>query len=107
MRDIYKLSLLPILFERLRFDPEQAQAQALTALNWLAATPGRGWAQPVRRFAQSQFASAYQARSQRLSQTLWGLTFANPVGLAAGFDKDGRAAAAWGSWVLGLPNWAP
>jgi dihydroorotate dehydrogenase len=25
-----------------------------------------------------------------LRQTLWGLDFANPIGLAAGFDKDGR-----------------
>ncbi|MEQ8370558.1 MAG: dihydroorotate dehydrogenase (quinone), partial [Alphaproteobacteria bacterium] len=29
----------------------------------------------------------------RLRQSLWGLDFANPVGLAAGFDKDGRAMA--------------
>ena len=27
---------------------------------------------------------------ERLTQELWGLTFANPVGLAAGFDKDGE-----------------
>ena len=26
-----------------------------------------------------------------LSQTLWGLKFGNPVGLAAGYDKDGDA----------------
>ena len=26
----------------------------------------------------------------RLAQTLWGLTFRNPVGMAAGFDKDAR-----------------
>jgi dihydroorotate dehydrogenase len=26
----------------------------------------------------------------RLKQTLWGLTFGNPVGMAAGFDKDAR-----------------
>jgi dihydroorotate dehydrogenase len=29
----------------------------------------------------------------RLAQTLWGLAFRNPVGMAAGFDKDARVAA--------------
>ena len=29
----------------------------------------------------------------RLKQTLWGLTFRNPIGLAAGFDKDARVFA--------------
>src|SRR4028118_609977 len=27
---------------------------------------------------------------KRLERTLWGITFPNPVGLAAGFDKDAR-----------------
>ena len=30
-----------------------------------------------------------------LSRTLWGLTFPNPIGVAAGFDKDGLATLAW------------
>lgn len=29
----------------------------------------------------------------RLAQTVWGLTFRNPVGMAAGFDKDARVIA--------------
>ena len=29
----------------------------------------------------------------RLAQTVWGLTFRNPVGMAAGFDKDARVFA--------------
>ncbi len=32
--------------------------------------------------------------SERLGSTVFGLGFSNPVGLAAGFDKDGRAPAA-------------
>ena len=35
-----------------------------------------------------------------LHQNLWGLEFLNPVGLAAGFDKNGEAPNAWG--VLGF-----
>jgi dihydroorotate dehydrogenase len=34
----------------------------------------------------------------RLATSLWGLAFANPLGMAAGFDKDARVAAA----VLGM-----
>jgi len=30
----------------------------------------------------------------RLRQTLWGLEFASPIGLAAGFDKDAEAVDA-------------
>jgi dihydroorotate dehydrogenase len=36
-----------------------------------------------------------QVHDPRLSQSLWGITFSNPMGLAAGFDKDGVAAQAW------------
>lgn len=37
-----------------------------------------------------------------LAQQLLGLTFANPVGLAAGFDKDARVAAAVEGWGFGF-----
>jgi dihydroorotate dehydrogenase len=37
-----------------------------------------------------------------LRTTLWGVTFSNPVGLAAGLDKDGRAAAAWNALGFGF-----
>lgn len=38
---------------------------------------------------------AFHYADPRLSQTLWGLDFPNPLGLAAGCDKDGEAAAVW------------
>lgn len=34
--------------------------------------------------------SLYSYQSVRLAQSFWGLTFRNPIGLAAGFDKNGR-----------------
>ncbi|MEM9948038.1 MAG: quinone-dependent dihydroorotate dehydrogenase, partial [Cyanobacteria bacterium P01_D01_bin.36] len=49
--------------------------------------------------AQAAMANAFKAKSKpaspSLSQSLWGLSFDNPLGLAAGFDKDGTAARAW------------
>lgn len=32
----------------------------------------------------------YNYQSAKLSQQIWGLTFRNPIGLAAGFDKNGQ-----------------
>jgi len=32
----------------------------------------------------------YRIHDKRLERTLWGITFPNPVGLGAGFDKDAR-----------------
>ena len=39
---------------------------------------------------------------RRLERTVFGLRFPNPVGLAAGFDKDGVALAAWPSLGFGF-----
>lgn len=36
----------------------------------------------------------YNYQSPRLSQNIWGLTFKNPIGLAAGFDKNGKIPGA-------------
>jgi dihydroorotate dehydrogenase len=38
----------------------------------------------------------------RLEQELWGLRFPNPVGLAAGFDKQAHAVAAWANLGFGF-----
>ena len=40
--------------------------------------------------------------SAALSQQLWGLGFPNPIGLAAGFDKDARAPLAWSGLGFGF-----
>ena len=37
-----------------------------------------------------------------MAQTIWGLDFPNPLGLAAGFDKDGVGAGIWSSLGFGL-----
>src|ERR1700744_6518315 len=59
--------------------------------------------EPVHHFAMKQLSFAYSIPVLRnwmrrrfsvthpsLQRTLWGITFANPVGLAAGFDKDAK-----------------
>ena len=46
--------------------------------------------------------SAKPIADPRLSQTLWGLEFANPVGLAAGFDKNAEVVQAMLSQGFGF-----
>ncbi len=71
---MYRL-IRPLLF---LLPPERSHRLAMGALWLLLRIPALGpW-----------FAARYQVRSPRLQQTLWGIPFANPVGLAAGFDKD-------------------
>ena len=46
--------------------------------------------------------SPVPAHDPRLGCRVMGLAFATPIGLAAGFDKDGRAAGAWGRLGFGF-----
>jgi dihydroorotate dehydrogenase len=71
----------PLLF---RLEPERAHAVAKRGLRAVAALP--------------PLAARWRRRNlvddPRLAQEVFGRRFANPVGLAAGFDKDGEALAA-------------
>lgn len=104
LQDIYKFSWLPLLFRQFKADPETVHQQTLQALAWLGQSPTAApvWSQPARRFAQAWCESSCQVVSPRLSQPLWQQTFTNPLGLAAGFDKDGIAAACWSLMGFGF-----
>lgn len=67
----------PLLFS---IDPERIHGLVSGLLRFATRLPG---GKPLLR-------SIYQVRDHRLEKKLFGLTFANPVGLAAGFDKDAR-----------------
>ena len=47
-------------------------------------------------------AKALQRHDPRLAQTVFGCRFANPVGLAAGFDKNAVAAGIWQAFGFGF-----
>lgn len=57
----------PLLF---MFSPERAHSLAIKALRW------------------GLIGAVEKNNSSRLCQNLWGLNFPNPIGLAAGFDKN-------------------
>ncbi len=73
---MYQL-LKPLLFW---LPPERAHYLTVSLLHFANAIP------PIRHWLSRQFI----VRDQRLERQLWGLHFPNPVGLAAGFDKDGK-----------------
>lgn len=50
----------------------------------------------------SLFRSFYSVKDERLKRKVFGLEFENPVGLAAGFDKDGKAYKAMSAIGFGF-----
>lgn len=62
------------------FAPEKAHYLAMGACRALASVPG----------GKACLKWLFDYRDPRLERTLFGITFPNPVGLAAGFDKDAR-----------------
>jgi len=96
--DIYRLGIRPLLFSGLKADPEWVQQQVMQ----LCAQMERQADRPTLHWVQQQIHRSCHFSDPQLSQKLWGLTFSNPVGLAAGFDKDGVAASVWSSFGFGF-----
>ncbi|MEP0856580.1 quinone-dependent dihydroorotate dehydrogenase [Trichocoleus sp. DQ-U1] len=96
--DIYQLAIRPALFSGLKADPEWLHQQTLHLFSALAGLPSH----PPKSWIVAQLQQSYAKRDARLEQTLWKLKFPNPVGLAAGFDKDGVAAGIWPSLGFGF-----
>ncbi|MEZ6108850.1 MAG: quinone-dependent dihydroorotate dehydrogenase, partial [Pirellulaceae bacterium] len=90
---IYRYILRPLLF---RLDPENAHYFAMGALQWACRMPG----------GPRLLSAMSTARDPRLETEVFGLRFDNPIGLAAGFDKDARwmrelSALGFGSLEVG------
>lgn len=72
---MYKLILKPIFFA---FDPEKIHYFAAGLLKFVLSIPGM----------RALYKSLYVVKDPKLERELFGLKFPNPVGLAAGFDKN-------------------
>ena len=88
-QDLYRRFLGPLLERDDGADAETLSRLALTSLG--QASLRRRW--PLVSGALAAVEEQLRRRDPRLGQTLFGCRFANPVGLAAGFDKNGVAAA--------------
>ncbi|MFB3787245.1 MAG: quinone-dependent dihydroorotate dehydrogenase [bacterium] len=76
---IYQNLARPLFF---RFDPESMHEWVMGCLPW---------ARPVKSLLRSYF----RVDDPRLIQDIWGLRFANPIGLAGGFDKNALLPDFW------------
>ncbi len=62
------------------FDPEKIHHFTFKLIKFALGIPGMKWI----------WRKMYVVENKKLHRNLFGLTFKNPVGLAAGFDKDGK-----------------
>jgi dihydroorotate dehydrogenase len=72
---MYKLLVRPILF---CFDPEKVHYFTFSLVRFVSKIPG----------FPALFKALYEVNDSRLETEVFGLKFKNPVGLAAGFDKN-------------------
>ncbi len=81
---MYRLLIKPLLFS---FNPEKAHYMAMGWLSFFCKIPGGSWL----------LRSMFSYKNTSLEREVFGIRFPNPVGLAAGFDKDAR-------WIDSLEN---
>lgn len=74
---MYKKIIRPLLFS---FDPERIHHFTFACIKYLHLIPGIGWI----------IKKTFQLEHPKLQQEVFGLKFTNPIGLAAGFDKDAK-----------------
>jgi len=103
---LYRRFVGPLLSRDEGADAEQLSQVTLQVL--AQASLRRHW--PLLSTTLEGLGSELQRRDLRLEQTLFGCRFQNPVGLAAGFDKNAVAAGIWhlfgfGFAELGTVTW--
>ncbi|MFD2603760.1 quinone-dependent dihydroorotate dehydrogenase [Flavobacterium suzhouense] len=86
---MYKSLIRPILF---RFDPEKIHHFTFSSIRFLNSIPGM----------PSLLKSMYEVNDPRLEREVFGLKFKNPVGLAAGLDKDAKLYKELGNMGFGF-----
>ncbi len=86
---MYHTIIRPLLF---KLDAEQAHYTTFKLVKLLHRIP----------FVGAINRALYTVNNTQLSRTFFGLTFKNPVGLAAGFDKDAKLINEWGNYGFGF-----
>ena len=95
---LYQRFVGPLLSRDEGADAEQLSQLTLQALG--QASLRRNW--PLVSGSLAGLGAELELRDLRLEQTLFGCRFRNPVGLAAGFDKNAVAAGIWHLFGFGF-----
>jgi dihydroorotate dehydrogenase len=87
---LYEKIAKPLLF---KMDPEKAHHLTIDGLKRAQRIPG----------LLAMLRASYESpAAPELRQTIWNITFPNPIGLAAGLDKNGEAAGAFSHMGFGF-----
>lgn len=86
---MYKALIRPLLFQ---LNPERAHHFTFGLLQAFTSLPG----------VKTLLRLLFRVRDPRLERKILGLTFPNPIGLAAGFDKDARLIDAMACFGFGF-----
>jgi dihydroorotate dehydrogenase len=89
---LYQWLLRPLLFRLTRHDAEVAHERAMRLLAALSGMP------PL----LAALRRVWAVQDHPLEREVFGVRFPNPLGLAAGFDKDGRALPMWAALGFGF-----
>jgi dihydroorotate dehydrogenase len=100
---LYRRTLRPLLFNLPGRDPEAAHERVLGLLAWVAR-------HPTLTHALAVASTTIYGETHGLGREVFGLRFPNPIGLAAGFDKNGVAppavaALGFGFVEIGTVTW--
>ena len=96
--NIYKNLVSPILKEDTGIDAEYLTNISLSLLTF--SSNNRNW--PLISRILKSLNQEFCVVDKRLHQKICGIDFCNPVGLAAGFDKNGNAANIWKDFGFGF-----
>ena len=96
--DLYKILLGQLLSQDEGIDAEILSNSAINAIKF--ASLNRNF--PIFSNFLSKATYDFQRNSTSLNQIIFGLNFKNPIGLAAGFDKNGVGAGIWNYFGFGF-----
>ncbi len=96
--NIYKNLVTPILKKDVGIDAEYLTNFSLSLLTF--SSKNRNW--PLISRIIKSLNQEFCVVDERLHQKICGIDFCNPVGLAAGFDKNGNAANIWKDFGFGF-----
>ena len=96
--NVYKNLITPILKKDTGIDAEYLTNLSLSLLTF--SSNKRNW--PLFASVINTLNNEFCVVDQRLHQRICGIDFSNPIGLAAGFDKNGNAANIWRDFGFGF-----
>ena len=98
LKNLYKNLITPILKKDSGIDAEYLTNLSLSLLSFSS----RNYNWPLVSSILKNLNEEFSIVDKKLSQNICGIDFCNPLGLAAGFDKNGNAANIWKDFGFGF-----